>query len=464
MKKYSILLTCLALFATVTLAQSTESVTPACGAEGDKVLIRGEAFGEDPSVTVGGEDAKVLGSRDDKILIRVPDGLEAGEATIAVDGTDLDADFTVVEDGTPVIQRMSVDTATPGTRILLIGLRLRDVEAEFVNDADEVVATAEVKGYYRFALLKVPDDLAVDTYRLRLVNDDNQDTDPCSPSIEIVDEADPELDSIQPEGQLPGHSVTINGSNLGPLGLVVVTWTDSSDETLESAGLSNGFDKIFTRVPVKAEAGATYDVAVEIDDTTTTSIEYEVGSPPAPTLDELSPDAGPAGSHFKITGDGLFVLGSKPTVEMDDGTEKIEAKVLFGVPGFGDHKDTLFVVVPEDAADGEYDVTVTVGSQTSEALTYTVEDRELTVTSLKPDTQKRFRFPVKIAGTGFGSWKGDPIEVTWDDEKGRVLFRTDTILIVWPPKLDEGTYDVTVTLNPGEDDETSADVGTYTVE
>ena len=214
---------------------------------------------------------------------------------------------------------MSTDTATAGTRLVLIGLRLKDVEAEFVDDEDEVVGTAEVKSYHRVAVLSVPDDLEAGTYTLRLVNGDGQDTDPCPPAIEIVEEGDAELDSIEPEGQLPGQFVKINGSNLGPLGFVVVTWTDGDDETLESFGFSNGFDMVQTRVPFKAEAGETYDVAIEIgDETTTASIPYEVGTPPAPALDELSPDAGPAGSHFEIMGEGLLVLGSKPTVEMDN--------------------------------------------------------------------------------------------------------------------------------------------------
>ena len=117
-------------------------------------------------------------------------------------------------------------------------------------------------------------------------------------------------------------------------------------------------------------------------------------------------------------------------------------------------------------------MTVTVGDQTSNAETFTVGDRELTVASMSPTSQGThgtFR-PVKIEGTGFGLFGSGKITVTWDDggggepRKGFIVFRTDSMLRVIPPggrfhPLAAGTY--TVRVNRGD---SSVEAGTYTVE
>ena len=139
-------------------AQSVDSVKPDCGAEGDLVLIKGSDFGEDPGVDFNGTAADVLKSDETRILVRAPEGATTG--AISVDGTASGDDFTVLADGSPVVQHMSSDTATPGQRIVLIGRRLAGATIEFVDGDSNVVDTVETKGRRRAITFQVPEDLA----------------------------------------------------------------------------------------------------------------------------------------------------------------------------------------------------------------------------------------------------------------------------------------------------------------
>lgn len=453
-------------------AQSIDSTKPGCGAEGDAILICGSGFGEEPSVEFNGTSAEVIKNNDEKILVRVPEGATTGP--LSVDGTDSDFDFVVLADGTPVVLHLSATTATPGQRVFVIGRRLDHGDVEFVDGDGTVVDTAQLVGRKRAAFFKVPKDLAAGTYALNIVNGDGLETGDCSPELEVVEAGDATLDSIAPLEALPGEHIVLKGSDLGPTGPAMVTW-EHGGKKLKSLGFSNGFDRVFSTVPFRAEAGTTYDVWVKAHgkESETNTIEYTVGTAGAPTIDELEPDAGPAGTVFRIVGTNLFVFGELPKVEMTKDGETIEAKLLGGHPGMGKlHGPMLLARVPEDAADGEYDVTVTVGGQTSNALTFEVGEQPLAVDSMEPTsqgTQGTFQ-PVTIKGSGFGYLGSGKITVTWDDGSGAdprhglIVFRTDSELKVIPPggklkPLKAGTYSVYV--NRGED---SVLAGTYTVQ
>lgn len=471
------------LLAAATLAQSVESVQPACAAPKDPVLICGSGFAAEPTVLFGDAEAEVLRSHESKILCRVPEGLEAGSLTIDVDGATIG--FDVLAAGSPVVLHVSTEKATPGTRVVVIGARLGGATVDFVA-GDAVVDTVELRGRRHIGWFQVPEDLATGAYTLVITNEAGLTSGPCSPALEIVEPGDPAIESIEPEEQLPGRNVVIHGSNLGPLGFARVAWT-AGDQTLRTFGFSNGFDKIYSWVPYGATPGGTYDVVVRLrDGSETAPFSYDVGSPPPPKIDHLEYDAGPAGSMLGIFGEGLAAFGAPPAVHFTRDGESTEAQVIFAAPGFGVLDDQIVVRVP-DVEDGDYDVTVTVGDQTSNAVVFTVEDLPLAVTSMSPDHQGADGpvRPVEIQGSGFGVF--DPVRnfagalggsasvrVTWDDGggdplRGIVLFHTDRFILVLPPggrfePLPEGEYTVRVTVHPGTDEEESVVAGSYTVE
>lgn len=451
-----------------------ESAHPDCAAVGDKLLILGSDFAEEPVVEVGGVEAEVIKSKDDKILVRVPDTAGLGLGDVTVDGETITDAVTILEEGAPTVLRQSAGTATVGLHLLLVGRRLDGGEAEFLDAGGEVAGTATLKGRHLAAFLTVP-ELDPGEYTVRITNEDGLDTGDCSPTLEIVEAGDPTLDSIEPGEAQPGDRIDLVGTDLGPGGLVRVVWT-LGEETKKRFGFSNGYDRVYTHVPFDAEAGETYDVSVEFhDESTTGTVAYAVGAAPPPVLDALSEAIVPAGSTLRITGSDLFSFSEKPTVCLTDGGTVVEATVLFGLPGFGFFDESLLVRIPADTEDGDYDVTVKLGEETSNALALTVGPRPLAVETMKPDSQGESgrRDPVFFSGSGFGGKDGPDLSVVWDDGveqfEGKVLFRSDQFLAVRAPggkqdPLPVGTYDVSVILDPGGPNEESADAGTYTVD
>jgi len=451
------------LLAPVAFAQgaAVEGFFPGCGAPGDPVLIHGSGFQAEPAVTFAGVAADVVRSDSEHVLCRVPDGVAAGSATLAVDGILAAESFTIVAEGAPVVLRLSTRTVTAGLPLFVIGRRLQGGDAEFVDASGATQASARLRGGHRAGWLRVPETLAAGIYTLRITNRAGLDTGDCSPEIEVVLAGAPALDSIAPEAQLAGRPVVCKGSDLAPPGPCTVVWTDAAGKKLKTFGFSNGYDRVVSRVPVEADPGADYDVAIKLRGGATTAdsglFAYTVGTASAPEITKLVPDAGPAGSRFRIRGSNLLVFGSKPVVEMTLGGVARRAPVLFGFPGLHGGDDILLVKVPADLADGDYDVTVSVGSQTSNAVPFRVGALALAVTSMRPDHQPaRGTFhPVAFEGTGFGSPGDGDLSVTWDNgvdapRKGRLILRTERFLLVIPPggrfdPLPVGDYDVKVT-------------------
>ncbi len=468
----------LLLFASVAAAQEVDSFFPDCGSQGDAVVIRGSGFAEEPSVRFGDTDAVVIRSRENAVLVRLPEGLSVGEVSITVDGAAAGENFNVLEDDAPVVLRISATTAIADQPILIIGRRLGGATATFIDSEGADAATVELRGGRRARVFRVPEDLAAGTYTLRVENEDGADSGACSPEIEIVETGEATLNEADPSNALPGAFLTLKGTDLSPTGPCRVQWDDGSGELIERLGFSNGFDTVRTRVPGTVAQGTTYTVKIDLrgDAPVTNGIEYTVGTPEAPSITELDPDAGPTDSLFAVKGEDLLVLGSKTTVEFSDGDTTVEARILAARPGFFKRGDELLVRVPSDLADGEYDVRVKVGSQLSDPATYTVGALPLSVTDMNPKSQGTrgsFR-PVFIEGTGFGQGGPDatPLAVEWDDgdtaRAGRVIFRSDRLLVALVPgdrrdPLPVGTYTVNVTLDPDGSPET-VEAGTYTVE
>lgn len=468
-------------------AQTIDTVRPDCAVPGSRVLICGDRFGDDPVVSIAGFRAQVLRSHDSKILALVPHDAASGEARISVGSAG--ASIDIHASGAPVVRRLSAHTATPGQLLVLIGRNLRGAEAAFVDADGAEVTSVRLRGRNRVGFFRVPRDLAPARYTLEVRNDAGS-SGRCSPKIAIVEAGPPTLDSIHPEGQHPGRSLIASGSDLGPVGLCVAHWSGGGQQ-LAAGGFANGYDRVFTYVPFQTVAGQTYKVHIEFADGSSTAdsglLSYTVGSTSGPRIRGLQFESGPAGGPVGILGDGFFparvnavraiaIADALPVVEFTRDGVAHKARILFGTPGRGDEGDFLVVRVPQ-VADGDYDVTVTVGGVSSNAVVFTVKELPLTVTSMRPDHQssRGFVYPVLFTGTGFGSGlDAQDIEITWERDgsarNGRLLFRNDREMFVLPPggssseRLGVGKYLVRVTRYPGTDKQVSVVAGTYTVE
>jgi hypothetical protein len=318
--------------------------------------------------------------------------------------------------------------------------------------------------------------------------------------LSVVEEGDPTITSIEPEEQLPNREILCRGTDLGPPGWCFLTWTDAEDNSVFSFGFANGYDRVHTWVPWDATAGAGYDVVIDFSDgSSTNAFPYEVGTPPPPEITELEHDMGPAGSLVGIVGENLIGGGySWPVVEFTKDDVPTEAIVYFFHGGFGDKPEKILVEVPRDLEEGDYEVTVTVNGQASNAVTFTVGDLPLTFSSMRPDSQGEHgpRDVVVIRGTGFGvpdypdfviagngigipggkdpSWENYfTVTVTWEQPGeepllGIVVWQDDREILVIPPggwhdPLPVGEYTVVVTVDRGEGETESVEAGTYTV-
>lgn len=290
---------------------SVDEVKPECAAPGDAVLLKGSGFGEQPTVHFNGTEAEVLRAGDDRIVCRVPSGLAEGDATIDVNGTSTTAEFHVLAAGAPAIVYTSSETATPGMLLFFVGARLKGATADFLDSSDVLKGTVDLKGGSRVAYLKVPEDLPTGSYTIVITNDSG-DSGHCSPLLDVVEPGEATLTSIEPLDQLPGRPVLCKGNDLGPVGFCFLTWTDTDGNGLFSWGFANGYDRVHTWVPGDAQAGATYDVVIDFADGSATQdpgFSYTVGTPAPPEITELEYDKGPAGSLVGISGHDLLGSG-----------------------------------------------------------------------------------------------------------------------------------------------------------
>jgi hypothetical protein len=125
-----------------------------------------------------------------------------------------------------------------------------------------------------------------------------------------VEAGDATIESIEPLAQLPGRPVLCKGTDLGPVGFCFLTWTGTDGNGLFSWGFANGYDRVHTWVPGDAQAGAAYEVVIDFaDGSTTQAFSYAVGTPAPPEITELQYDEGPAGSLVGISGHDLLGSG-----------------------------------------------------------------------------------------------------------------------------------------------------------
>jgi len=443
-------------------------VKPGCGAAGDVVLVSGASLPEAPSITIGGVTAEIIKSDSTRALCRVPEGTAAGDVELLVEGESLA--FHVLPEGAPVVLHQSASTLVAGQPLFVVGRRLGGGEAAFVDGDGVTQATATLKGRDRAAVVTVPDTLAEGHYTVVITNADGLDTGACSPGIDVVVAGVATLDAISPDGALVGERLELTGSDLSPIGPCRVVWTpQGGGEALRVPGFSNGYDRVVSHVPLRAEFGTAYDVSIDLrGDAVTNALAYATGNPGLPFVSGISPGAGPAGSVVEIEGSDLLVLGAWPEVTL--GSERLP--ILFVKPGRHGGDDLIVVGIPHGTVEGTYDLVVTVGGVASNAVPFTVEATVLGVTRMSPDSQGTDGpfFPVAIEGSGFGWWGQGDLDVVWDDgsgaapREGKVIVRSDTLLLVRVPggrrdPLPAGSYEVRVERNGA-----TAVAGTYTVE
>ena len=189
----------------------------------------------------------------------------------------------------------------------------------------------------------------------------------------------PTISKLDPNSGLVDSNVTIHGSNFGSSGSVTFNGTTASTTSWAT-------DEIETSVPSGATSGL---VVVTVGTQSSAGVTFTV-TVPAPVISRLDPDSGPVDSSVTIEGSNF---GTSGTVTFNGTTASTTSW----------DTDEIETSVPSGATTGS--VVVTVGSQSSAGVNFTVTIPTPVISRLDPDSGP-VDTEVRIHGSNFGSQTG----------------------------------------------------------
>lgn len=348
-----------------------DALRPAEGDAGTLLGIKGSGFtaaDEETTVTVDGIAAEVLYAYPRFLLVIVPEGTALGDVEVVVTrGVDasIAASFTVLATPTPTITDVHPDPLVTGTIAFVEGTNLG-------TPLDDVTVTLGGDDVTRFIPLgrhlafEVPDTATAGPL---VVTVNGVASAPFAIDVQADFDA-PAITALTPATGSPGSLVKIDATNLFVIGDRVSVFFG----TVEAALFTFGRDHVVAIVPATAVSS---DVTVQVGDRTSAGVAFDVVARGAPTITAIDPAEQDPGRPVVIEGTDLYDLsdwepGRLPPfrdpfggVTVSFGTQD----AFFAVPTL----EGLRVIVPFRATAGATDVTVTVGSQTSNAQPFTIK-------------------------------------------------------------------------------------------
>ncbi len=280
--------------------------------------------------------------------------------------------------------------------------------------------------------------------------------------VEGVCETNPTITGISPESGAVGTYVTISGTDFGANTGSVVFVDEAGTGTVEADILTECSDgwsdtEIIVAVPEGAGDGP-ITITTGNDDTDATDDDngaavsnFDVNDTEMPSLCSLSEDSG-------FSEDAVTLEGA------NFGDEQGESTVIFSSTDAGSYTswadDGVNVTVPNADA-GEYDVAIVVDGNTSNTISYTIEEPEAdvsTIADISPSSGGIGQY-VTISGTNFGASIGT---VTFEAADGN----TATASIDFPDACAEDFWsadEVTIIVPETFDNEETLTAAEYTV-
>ncbi len=286
----------------------------------------------------------------------------------------------------------------------------------------------------------------------------------------------PTISGISPISGAVGTTVTISGTDFGA-NTGSVFFTDSvGTGTVEAQILSECADgwsetQILVSVPEGAGDGPIALTTSNGDDETTddetgaTVPNFDVNDIEMPSLCSLSQDSGRAESALRLEGTNF-------------GDSQGDSVITFSSIEAGSYtswaNDAAGVTVPNTSS-GNYDVAVVVGGNSSNTLTYMIEEpiaEASTITGISPDAGGIGQY-VTISGTNFGSSIGTVMfeaadgsvataDIDFPDACAEDFWSTDEVTVMVPALFQngdtvaEGEYQVYVKNNEGTNSTTTS--------
>ena len=351
---------------------SISKLDPSSGHVGASVTIEGSNFGTSSgSVTFNGTSASTSSWGTDEIETTVPSGATSGNVVVTTSGGQASAgvNFTVTVPD-PAISSLDPTSGPVDTEVRIQG-------TNFGSQTGSVTFNGESAS---------PDHWEDQLIRVR-VPDGATDgpvvvTTSAGKSSAGVNftvtapPAGPIISRLDPNSGLVDTEVTIHGSNFGSSGTVTFNGTAASTSSWDT-------DEIETTVPTGATTGV---VIVTVDGKSSAGVTFTV-IPPAPVISRLDPDSGPVDTEVTIHGSNF---GSSGTVTFN-GTSASTSSW---------DTDEIQATVPDGATTGL--VVVTVGTQSSSGVAFTVTIPPPVISRLDPDSGP-FNAEVTIHGSNFGT-------------------------------------------------------------
>jgi len=201
----------------------------------------------------------------------------------------------------------------------------------------------------------------------------------------VTTSAAPSIAGLSPTSGPVGTSVTISGTNFGSTqGTSIVKFNGT---TATATSWSN--TSIATSVPTGATTG---NVTVTVGGQISNGVSFTVASP-APTITGVSPTSGPVGTSVTINGTNFGSTQGTSIVKFN-GTAATATSWS---------NTSIATSVPTGATTGN--VTVTVGGQISNGVSFTVASPAPTITGVSPASGP-VGTSVTISGANFGSTQG----------------------------------------------------------
>ena len=363
-------------FTVTTPAPAITSLNPASGPIGTAVTITGTNFGATQgtsTVKFSGTTATATSWSDTSIAVTVPAGATTGNVVVTV-GTQASngVAFTVG----PTISSLNPNSGAVGTPVTITGMNFGATQGTSTVKFNGTTAAASA---WSATTINVTVPAGATTGSVVVTVGTLS-----SPGVMFtISTAGPTITTVSPNSGAPGTSVTITGTNFGATqGTSTVTFGGTVAPSTSWSATS-----ISVTVPAGAATGA---VVVTVGGLASNGVNFTV---PAPAITSLNPTSGLAGAAVTITGTNFGTTQGTSTVRFNGTTAVVTSW----------SNTSIAVSVPSGASTGN--VVVTVGTQASNGVSFTVTTPAPTITTLNP-TSGAVGSSVVITGTNFGATQG----------------------------------------------------------
>lgn len=288
---------------TASTPPTISSFTPSSGPVGATVTITGTNFSTTPAnntVKFNGIGAIVTASTATSITTTVPAGATTGKITVSVGGNTATSatNFTVTAGAIPTITSFTPTSGPVGTTVTIIGTNFSTTPAnntvKFFDGVDSYVVSAVVTASTATSITTTVPSGAF-TGKIKVTTAGGSVT--SASNFTVTCGSVPTITSFSPLSGIAGTTVTITGTNFS---------TTPSNNAVDFGGITaivtaSTSTSITTSVPTGPNGLVPISITIACN-TVTSSTDFDVTCPPAPTITSFTPGTGAVGAVVTITG------------------------------------------------------------------------------------------------------------------------------------------------------------------